>query len=426
MRNLPQRSSHSLVVAFVLAICLSAVPAKSFAAGKLTVNPVGLHFGYVTVGHSLSLTAHLVNSGNSAVKVSAIQSPAVVFKVTGVKLPLTLAAGKSAVVTVSFTPTRLQHWQNNILFQNNGTTARTFLAVFGWGRTGLAAATPTHVAFGTVNIGASTTRVETIKNSGNGAMIIRSLSKSGAPAFSVTGPKLPLSVAAGKSATFTIKFAPGATGAKTGAVVFTTTAFNPTVQVSLAGQCSTGVAAKLSASPASMSFGSVAVGKSTTKAIKLAATGAAVKVSSPTTTNTEFTITGATFPMTIAMGSSASFTVKFTPKASGVASGKLTFPSNASNSPATAAVSGTGATAASHEVTLSWKASSSAVSGYNIYRGTTNGGPYAKVNSALNGDTNYTDGTVQGGQIYYYVTTAVSTKGMESNHSNQVTAKVPN
>ncbi len=426
MRNLPQRSSHSLVAAFVLAICLSAVPAKSFAAGKLTVNPAGLHFGYVTVGHTLSLTAHLANSGNSALKVSAIKSPVAVFKVTGVKLPLTLAAGKSAVITVSFTPTRLQQWQNNILFQNNGSTPRMFLKAFGWGRIGLAAATPTTVAFPTIRVGASATRTETIKNSGNGAMMIRSLSKSGAPAFSITGPKLPLSVAAGKSASFTIKFAPSAAGAKTGTVVFTTTALHPNVMVALTGQGGTTTASNLSASPASVSFGSVTVGKSTTKALKLAATGAAVKVSSPTTTNTEFTVTGATFPMTIAAGSTASFTVKFAPKASGVASGKLTFPSNASNSPATAAVSGTGATAASHEVTLSWKASSSAVSGYNIYRGSTSGGPYAKVNSALNGDTNYTDGSVQGGQTYYYVTTAVSTKGMESNHSNQVVATIPN
>jgi hypothetical protein len=38
---------------------------------------------------------------------------------------------------------------------------------------------------------------------------------------------------------------------------------------------------------------------------------------------------------------------------------------------------------------------------------------------------NYSDSTVQSGQTYYYVTTAVSSTGTESAYSNQVTAVVP-
>ena len=63
--------------------------------------------------------------------------------------------------------------------------------------------------------------------------------------------------------------------------------------------------------------------------------------------------------------------------------------------------------------------------GYNIYRSGTSDGPYAKINSALNATTAYTDTTVQAGLTYYYVTTAVDASGMESVYSNQVQTVVP-
>ena len=73
---------------------------------------------------------------------------------------------------------------------------------------------------------------------------------------------------------------------------------------------------------------------------------------------------------------------------------------------------------------LSWNASTSAVVGYNVYRGTASGGPYSRVNSGLDTLTAYTDGTVQG-QTYYYVTTAVDGSNGESTYSNEVKAIVP-
>jgi hypothetical protein len=78
------------------------------------------------------------------------------------------------------------------------------------------------------------------------------------------------------------------------------------------------------------------------------------------------------------------------------------------------------------EVSLSWTASSSpGIAGYNAYRSTTSGGPYAKLNSTLISTTNYNDLMVQNGYTYYYVTTAVNDQGMESAYSNESSATVP-
>lgn len=80
--------------------------------------------------------------------------------------------------------------------------------------------------------------------------------------------------------------------------------------------------------------------------------------------------------------------------------------------------------AGTHSVTLNWVASTGAVS-YNVYRGTTSGGPYTKVNSTAITVLTYTDGSVLNGQTYYYVLTSVDASGNESGFSNQATANVP-
>jgi fibronectin type 3 domain-containing protein len=78
------------------------------------------------------------------------------------------------------------------------------------------------------------------------------------------------------------------------------------------------------------------------------------------------------------------------------------------------------------QVALSWTASQSpGTAGYNIYRSMTSGGPYTKLNSSLDPNTNYNDQAVQDGYTYYYVTTAVSNGGMESVYSNEASALVP-
>jgi fibronectin type 3 domain-containing protein len=119
------------------------------------------------------------------------------------------------------------------------------------------------------------------------------------------------------------------------------------------------------------------------------------------------------------------FGVIFSPTAAGSDTGTVTVTSTATGSPKTIALSGTGVQATTHSVTLNWVASTSTVSGYNVYRSTTNGSGYSKINSGLVDAVTYTDTTVQSGTTYYYVTTAVDSSGDESADSNQATAVVP-
>jgi hypothetical protein len=76
-----------------------------------------------------------------------------------------------------------------------------------------------------------------------------------------------------------------------------------------------------------------------------------------------------------------------------------------------------------HSATLNWTASTSTgVTGYKIYRGTTSGGPYTLLTTVGTVIT-YKDNTVQAGLTYYYVVTAVA--GGESTFSNQAQGIIP-
>jgi len=78
-----------------------------------------------------------------------------------------------------------------------------------------------------------------------------------------------------------------------------------------------------------------------------------------------------------------------------------------------------------HSVTLTWTPSASVgVTRYNIYRSSSKGGSYEKINIADVTGTSYVDSDVLAGQTYYYVVTAVNQKG-ESRYSAEAHATVP-
>jgi hypothetical protein len=173
--------------------------------------------------------------------------------------------------------------------------------------------------------------------------------------------------------------------------------------------------------PSSINFGNVPVGQTPTQSVKLTNSGnASLTVSQATITGSEFSMTGLTLPLSLSAGQSTYFTVEFAPTAAGSATGNVSLVSNDPKSPTNMALSGT-----SHWVSLSWTASTSAVVGYYVYRGSQSGGPYTQLNSTAVTTTSYSDTTVTPGQTYYYVVMSVDSSNVESSASNQVSAVVP-
>jgi predicted phage tail protein len=272
-------------------------------------------------------------------------------------------------------------------------------------------------------VGISSTQTIQLTNSGTGTLSVTQVSASGT-GFSLGTLALPISLGAGQSSTFNVQFLPQSAGAVTGSVTVSSNAPNSPATVALSG---TGVAATLtlSFSTTSLAFGNVNAGSSSALPVTVTNTGNGnVTISGISESGTGFTLSGASTPVTLAANQSTTFNVNFAPSAAGTDSGSVTVTSNATGSPQAITLSGTGV-AVSHTVTLNWTASTSTVSGYNVYRSTTNGGSYAKINSGLVSAITYVDSTVQDGTTYYYVTTAVDSSGDESAYSNQATAVIP-
>ncbi|MGA7624443.1 MAG: choice-of-anchor D domain-containing protein [Candidatus Acidiferrales bacterium] len=182
----------------------------------------------------------------------------------------------------------------------------------------------------------------------------------------------------------------------------------------------------LSASNASLSFGNVNVGSTGALTAVVTNNGDAnVTISSMTSSAAGVSASGLSSGEVLTPNQSATVTVDFNPPTAGEVTGSVSIASDATNSPTIIAVSGTGV-AVTHSVTLSWSPSVSPVSGYDVYRGTTSGGPYStKLNSSLVTTTQFTDSTVVSGQTYYYVVTAVNSSNVESTDSNQTEAVIP-
>lgn len=277
--------------------------------------------------------------------------------------------------------------------------------------------------FGSVAAGSNKTLTLTATNTGSAPITISSASIS-TQYFFLSGPLLPVTVAPSQSATLTIEFTPNTAGTFNATAIITSTASDNTTHVSLSGAGTESAAGQLTLNPASANFGSVTVGSSQPLPETVTNTGgASVTISQAAISGSEFTMSGISTPLTIQPGQSVPFTVTFTPESTGAASATLTFTSDATPSTTSEQLSGTGTSASTHAVNLSWDASTSPnISGYNIYRAVYSGacGSFAKINSLLNTSTVFTDSEVVNGTSYCYATTAVNASEEESSYSNIV------
>jgi hypothetical protein len=279
--------------------------------------------------------------------------------------------------------------------------------------------------FGNDVVGSTSSQVLIVTNTGTATLTITQVAPTGA-AFSVSGFTLPLNVGAGQQTQITVAFQPTAVGAAAGNISIASNAPTSPTSVGLTG---TGIAATftLGISPTSLSFGNVTTGTSSaTQNVTITNTGNSnVAISQINLSGMGYGMTGGSAPVTLTPSQSITVAVQFSPTTAGAASGSITIVSNATGSPATIALSGTGVALVSHWVGLTWNASTSSVAGYNVYRSTVSGSSYTRMNSSLVAVLNFADATVLNSTTYYYVTTAVDFAGVESVYSNEVSAPIP-
>jgi hypothetical protein len=323
-----------------------------------------------------------------------------------------------------FAPATAASLSGSVTITSNATNSPATIALSGTGVQPQISVTPASVSFGNVTVGVTNTQSLTIRNAGTANLSVTQAALAGT-GYTLRGLTVPLSVAPGGSSTFTIGFTPASASSFAGSLTLVNNTPNSPLVVALAGAGISPVL-QLAVAPASLSFGSITTGTSTTQSVTVTNSGnASVTLSQISESGAGFSATGFTVPLTLAAGQATSFSVTFDPASAGNLSGSVTVTSNAANSPEVLSLSGAGTAAASYSVNLSWTASSSSYSGFNIYRGAQSGGPYSRVNSSLIATPSYTDTSCGTAGTYYYVATEVDTTGAESTYSSPASAIVP-
>jgi len=312
-------------------------PVASLAPGSLT-------FASQLVGTSSpSQTLTLSNTGSAALSITSIVASGD-FSQTN-NCGSSVAAGANCAITVTFKPTATGTRSGSVAVTSNSNgmlaSAQT-INLTGSGVVPVAGIAPSALTFSSQNLGStSAAQTVTLSNTGAAALTITSITASGD--FGATN-NCGSSLAAGASCAISVTFTPTTAGTRNGTLTVTdnsNAAASSTQTVSLTG---TGTAVpQVSLAPSSLTFASQAVGTtSAAQLITISNTGTGSLTLTSITASGDFADT-TTCGASLSAGASCTVSVTFTPSTSGARTGAVTITDNASGSPQTASLSGTGA-----------------------------------------------------------------------------------
>lgn len=338
---------------------------------EISLSPTSLAFGSVAQGTTSNpQTVALANTGNDTLNVTAASISGTnptdfVFAGANTCSPnATVSPGGNCTVAVEFAPNEPNPPQNLsaqavISFTDitNSSTGAATIPLSGTEASAPAPAvslTATTLAFGSENVGGSTTQpAVTLKNTGSAALSVSSIGITGANAgdFTQTNtcPVAPnATLSAGSTCTISVTFQPATAGLLAADVTISDNATPSPQTISLTG---TGTLPGISLSPASLTFAGQDVGPppSAPQNVTLTNTGTgplAISGISFTGANPgDFAQTN-NCPLapaaTLNTGTSCIISVTFDPTATGSRSASLSVADNAPQSPQAVALSGTG------------------------------------------------------------------------------------
>jgi Abnormal spindle-like microcephaly-assoc'd, ASPM-SPD-2-Hydin len=210
---------------------------------------------------------------------------------------------------------------------------------------------PTSLSFGSVAVNTkSATATVVVTNDGRHSVSILRISSS-LPEFIVVSSAMPITLDAHGSASFQVAFEPNAAQSFSGSIVISAKTRNGSTSTASVAVTGTGLSVTptqtrthlLSGSASSLSFGNTLVGSSASQATTLTNSGSGdLTISQAAIIGAGFTVSGLTGAVTLGAGQSLTLKVNFAPATTGSTTGSLSVVSNATSSPATIVLTGTG------------------------------------------------------------------------------------
>jgi hypothetical protein len=314
--------------------------------GQVTATPASVNFGTVVKGNSNSQTITLQNGGNQTLTISQVTPPGAGFSMSGLSTATTIPAGGSVAFNAIFAPTSTASVNGSITLVTNGTPSTLTIPLSGSGSAvkvnptaGTLSTGTTSISFGNVAVGSVGTQSVSLSNTGTAAVNVSTATISGA-AFTIVGGSPSGSIPVGQGTSLRVQFTPLSDSAVTGTLTVTSDAANSPLTIPLSG---TGLQAQISATPASVNFGTVVKGSSNSQTITLQNGGnQTLTFSQVTPPGAGFSISGLSTATTIPAGGSVAFNAIFTPTSTAAVNGSITLATNGAPASLAIALSGSG------------------------------------------------------------------------------------
>ena len=205
-------------------------------AALLTSSPTVLSFGGTTVGGQLTGAATFRNVGGAPLTIEGIKLPAAPFSATGVPtVGSTIAAGASVTINLNFQPTSIGNFQGEIGLETTGGNSTVALTGSA-GSAGVLKIEDEHNEFGPVEVGGTTTRSFTVRNTGGTAVeITKSKPPSGGEFAPTTSLAEGTTLTPGEALTETVAFTPTALGDASGTWILNGTDIGGVHEVTFSG-----------------------------------------------------------------------------------------------------------------------------------------------------------------------------------------------
>lgn len=206
--------------------------------GSLTLSSTSLDFGTVKVGTQQQLSETLTNTGGASLTISQIAITGTGFSMGSISTPLTIAAGQSTSLAVTFAPQSAGSASGNVTIASSEANSSLPLSGSGTLTSGQLTVTPASLAIGSVVVGSSGTASGSLNASGANVTVTAATSDNSR--FTISGLSLPAVITAGQSASYTVTFSPQITGGASATLTFTSDAQSSTTTAAATG---TGAAA---------------------------------------------------------------------------------------------------------------------------------------------------------------------------------------
>jgi hypothetical protein len=312
---------------------------------QLTVSESTHDFGNVQVKTDANASLTITNSGLADLKITGVNVSGQGFSSDHVKLPVTLSAGATETLNLSFQPKSTGNYSGSVAVSSNDPANPT--ANISLTGVGIAApitklnATPAAVNFSNVQVGKTASAVTMLKNTGTANVTLSQISINAA-GFSTSGIVTPVLMVPGETLPLTVKFSPKSAGTTSGVIALN----HSEGQISSVSVSGTAVQSALTISPNNINFGNVVTGITNSQTVQISnPSTVAVNITAANLSGSGFSTTGLNLPLALNAGQSSTFNVQFSTKTAGATTGLISLVTDSATAVPTITLSGTGVAA---------------------------------------------------------------------------------